>query len=323
MRIGVFTALLQDLPLERALDYVKDAGLDTVEIGTGNFPGDAHCKPAELLGDEGKLKAFRRAFESRGMTISALSCHGNPLHADRAYARACHEVQRNTVLLAERLGVRCVNLFAGCPGSSDDDTHANWVTCPWPPEFSEILAWQWNEKLIPYWREEAAFAKEHGDVKYCFEMHPGVAVYNPETLLRLREAAGEAIGANFDPSHLYWQGIDPILAVRAIGRAGALFHVHAKDTGIDAANVAVNGVLDTKSYKRLPERSWIFRSVGWGHDVLHWKQLVSELRVNGYDYVLSIEHEDALASDVEGLRSAVTTLKQCLLTEPPAEAYWA
>jgi sugar phosphate isomerase/epimerase len=321
MKIGVFTALLQDVPLEAALDYVKAAGLDTVEIGTGNFPGDAHCKPAELLEDGDKLGAFRRALESRGMTISALSCHGNPLHPDRSYARSCHEVQRNTVLLAERLDVRCVNLFAGCPGSSDTDTHANWVTCPWPPEFSEILAWQWNEKLIPYWREEAAFAKQHGDAKYCFEMHPGVAVYNPETLLRLRDAAGDSIGANLDPSHLFWQGIDPLAAVRALG--DAIYHVHAKDCRVDESNTRVNGVLDTKPYSDELHRSWIFRTVGYGHDVRFWKDFVSELRLAGYDGVLSIEHEDSLMSVGEGLRKSIAFLRDVLIEEQGGTLWWA
>lgn len=321
MKIGVFTALFQDFPLEQALDYVSSVGLDTVEIGTGNFPGDAHCKPAELLEDAGKYEAFRRAFASRGMSISALSCHGNPLHPDKAYARACHEVQRNTVLLAERLGVRCVNLFAGCPGSSDQDTHANWVTCPWPPEFSEILAWQWNEKLIPYWREEAAYAKQHGDVKYCFEMHPGVAVYNPETLLRLRDAVGDSIGANFDPSHLFWQGIDPVAAIRVLG--DAIYHVHAKDCRIDAMNTRVNGVLDTKPYRDELHRSWIFRTVGYGHGQQVWKDMVSALRLVGYDGVLSIEHEDSLMSVGEGLRKSIAFLREVLIEEEGGKMWWA
>jgi len=323
MKLGLMTTILHTLPFEEMLDFVAAEGMSAVEIGTGNYPGTAHCPVDQLLEDEGARRAYLKAVSDRGLMISALSCHGNPLHPQRTVAEKHHEVFRKTVLLAEQLGIERICLFSGCPGDSDQARYPNWVTSAWPPDFPELLEWQWREKVIPYWREQAAFAREHHVPMLCFEMHPSFVVYNPETLLRLREAVGEVIGANFDPSHLYWQGIDPILAVRAIGRAGALFHVHAKDTGIDAANVAVNGVLDTKSYKRLPERSWIFRSVGWGHDVLHWKQLVSELRVNGYDYVLSIEHEDALASDVEGLRSAVTTLKQCLLTEPPAEAYWA
>jgi sugar phosphate isomerase/epimerase len=321
MRIGVFTVLLQNLPLEQALDYVQAAGLDTVELGAGNFAGTAHCDPAALLADAVALQTFQRTFERRGMTISALTVAGNPLHPDRAYARACHEAQRKAILLAERLGLRCVILFAGCPGSSDDDKHANWVTCPWPPEYSEILAWQWNEKIIPYWREEAAFAGSHGDVKLCFEMHPGMAVYNPETLLRVRNAVGDIIGCNFDPSHLFWLGIDPVKAIRALG--DAIYHVHAKDCRVDMANVPVNGVLDTKPYADELHRAWIFRTVGYGHGPEVWKDIVSTLRMVGYDGVLSIEHEDSLMSVGEGLAKSISFLKDVLIAEPPAQMWWA
>jgi sugar phosphate isomerase/epimerase len=321
MKIGVLTVLLQDLPLEQALDYVKEAGLDTVELGTGNFPGTAHCNPAVLLADKAKLTAFQTALSSRGMEISALSCHGNPLHPDKAYAAACTEAQRQTILLAERLGIRYVNLFSGCPGSSDQDKHANWVTCPWPPEYSEILAWQWNEKIIPYWTEEAAFARQHGDIKFCFEMHPGFAVYNPESLLKLRSAVGDTIGCNFDPSHLFWQGIDPLAAIRALG--DAIYHVHAKDTRVDPLNTTVNGVLDTKPYADELHRSWIFRTVGYGHGLEFWKDFVSTLRLVGYDGVLSIEHEDSLMSSGEGLRKAIALLKEALIVEQPGAMWWA
>lgn len=320
MKIGVLTVLLQQLPLEGALDYVREAGLDTVELGTGNFSSAAHCNPDELLADAGRLRAFQQAFESRGMSISALSCHGNPLHPDKAIAHACTEVQHKTIQLAERLGVQCVNLFSGCPGSSEEDTHANWVTCPWPPEFSEVLAWQWNEKIIPFWREEAAYAKAHGDTKLCFEMHPGMAIYNPETLLRLRDVAGDSIGCNFDPSHLFWQGIDPVAAIRLLG--DAIYHVHAKDSRVDPYTVNRVGVLDTKPYADEAHRAWIFRTVGYGHSLEFWKALASELRLIGYDDVLSIEHEDSLFSGPEGMAKAADLLLQVIPKEPRSKMWW-
>ena len=154
----------------------------------------------------------------------------------------------------------------------------------------------------------------------ALEAHPGFIVYNVETALRLRAAAGKNIGVNFDPSHLFWQGVDVPSAIRALGEA--IFHVHAKDVALDRQNVAVNGVIDAKTYRRMAERSWLFRSVGWGHDALEWKRIVSALRLAGYDYVLSIEHEDALASIDEGLKAAVEMLSSVVLTEPPVEAWW-
>jgi sugar phosphate isomerase/epimerase len=320
LKIGVFDPIFGTLELEPMLDRIAGAGLEAVEIGAGNYPGDNHCKPKELLADDGARRRFGDAISSRGLVISALSCHGNPVHPNPERAAHDDAVFRDTVRLAAALGVDRINLFSGCPGDGPDARQPNWVTCSWPPEFREIVDWQWQEVVIPYWREAGAFAEEHG-VKLGFEMHPGFVVYNPKTLLRLREAAGPVIGANLDPSHLFWQGIDPIAAIRELGPA--IFHVHAKDTAIDPYNVAVNGVLDLEHYGNVAKRSWVFRSVGDGHDLLFWKRFVSALRVNGYDHVLSIEHEDSLASTEEGLTRAIATLKAAVLAEPATAMWWA
>jgi sugar phosphate isomerase/epimerase len=323
MKLGVFTALYQNLSFEAMLDKLTDMGVETVELGTGNYPGNHHCNPDELLGSPEKIKVFNRALESRGLSISGLSCHGNPLHPDKTFANQSHDVWRKTVLLAERLGVPVVNGFSGCPGDHAGAKNPNWVTCSWPPEYLDVLNWQWNEVVIPYWKEEAKFAELHGINQIAFEMHPGFVVYNPETLLKLREHAGENIGANFDPSHLVWQGIDPVEAIKKLGREKAIFHFHAKDTYLDRANINVNGVLDTKHYSKVLERSWTFRSVGYGHDEKMWKDMVSALRAVGYDYVLSIEHEDMLASVDEGLSKAISLLKGILFKEPITKMWWA
>lgn len=323
MKLGVFTVLFADAPLEVALDRVAALGLDAVELGTGNYPGNAHCDPDELLADEGKRRRLLSAVEERGLTISALSCHGNPLHPDEAFARASHETWRKTVRLAVELGVEVVNCFSGCPGDGPGARAPNWVTCAWPPDYLEVLQWQWKECAIPYWAEEVRFAREIGLTKVAFEPHPGFLVYNPETVLRIRDAVGPELGANLDPSHLLWQGIDPVQAVRTLGRAGALFHVHAKDVYLDWTNIRANGVLDTKHYSRFGERSWSFRSVGYGQDEKFWRDFVSALREVGYDGVLSIEHEDGLASVGEGLGKAIELLQRVLLREPPAEMWWA
>lgn len=320
MKLGVFTALFSDRALEEALDIVAELGVNAVEIGTGNFPGDAHCNPEELLSSQPKLDKFKKALSDRELFISALSCHGNPLHPEKAIAKEHRKTIRDSALLAEKLGVQRINGFAGCPGAPDSSKYPNWVTCPWPPYFSEVIKWQWEKKIIPYWREEAKFLSDHG-VKVCLEMHPGDAVHTPEKLLQLREAAGDAIGCNFDPSHLFWQGIDPLRAVRKLG--DAIFHAHAKDTKIDPINSSLNGVLDAKPYSDEIHRSWIFRTVGYGHSYDFWNDFVSTLRLVGYDYVLSIEHEDSLMSAKEGIEKAVVFLKEILLRERPSEITWA
>ena len=319
MKLGVFTPLLSKLPLEEVLTKLKTIEINTVELGTGNYPGNAHCN-LSMLEDAAALQEFKRKLEDHGAGISALSCHGNPLHPDPAQAKQAQEVNRKTILLAEKLGVSVVVDFSGCPGDSLHAKAPNWVTCPWPPEYLDVLAWQWDEVVAPYWVERAKFAEDHG-VRIAIEMHPGFAVYNPETMLRLREAAGPAIGCNFDPSHMFWQGIDPCVAVRKLG--DAVFHIHAKDTRLYNVNIMVNGVLDTKPYSDEKNRSYIFRTVGYGHDMDFWADFVSTLQMVGYDDVLSIEHEDSLMSVDEGLSKAAAFLNQIIIKEKLKEMWWA
>ncbi len=322
MKLGVFNPILGGLPFEEAMAYLSKNGVQAVEVGCGGFPGKAHCDPAVLLADEEKLDAFRAVFEKNHLEIAALSAHGNPVHPDPAIAQRFREDFRGAVLLAEKLGVDRIIAFSGCPGGSPEDKTPNWVTCAWPEDFPQILDYQWNEVLIPYWRETAAFAAAHGIRKIALEMHPGFCVYNPSTLMRLRDAVGPLIGANFDPSHLFWQGIDPVAAIRYLG--DAIYFFHAKDTQIDPINCPVNGVLETRKFNRERERSWIFRTVGYGHDRLTWKNIVSALRLAGYDDVLSIEHEDSLMTPNEGLQKAIAFLKEVLVFEDKNDnVFWA
>jgi sugar phosphate isomerase/epimerase len=318
LRVGVFTPLLSSLPLDSVLRTLKSHGIATVELGTGNYPGDAHCR-LSMLDNPRQLEEFRKTIRDHGFTVSALSCHGNPLHPDQSRAARDREVSRKTILLAEQLEVPVVVDFSGCPGDSPGALRPNWVTCPWPPEYLEILQWQWDEVAAPYWISHARFAADHG-VKIAIEMHPGFLVYNPETLLRLRDLAGPALGCNYDPSHMFWQGIDPVAAIRILG--DAIFHVHAKDTQIYERNLPRTGVLDTKPYTDERNRAWIFRTCGYGHGEEWWREFVSTLRMYGYDYVLSIEHEDSLLSPSEGLERAAKFLNGIVPKEPPAAAWW-
>jgi sugar phosphate isomerase/epimerase len=318
MRLGVFTPLLSTLPLEGALDKLSALSVHTVELGTGNYPGDAHCK-LSMLDDEAALAKFQKTLADKNFTISALSCHGNALHPDKEQAKVAHETSRKTILMAEKLGVSTIVDFSGCPGSTVGSKYPNWVTCPWPPEYLDILKWQWDQVVTPYWKEHAMFAADHG-VKVAIEMHPGFVAYSPETMLRLRSIAGPSVGCNYDPSHMFWQGIDPIEAVRVLG--DAIFHVHAKDTQMYAANLSRTGVLDTKPYTDERNRGWIFRTCGYGHGAEWWKEFVSTLRMFGYDGVLSIEHEDSLLSPDEGLNKAVEFLNSVVLKETPGAAWW-
>lgn len=320
MRIGVFTALWGNLSFEEALDKAVAAGVSAVEIGAGGYPGSPHCPVDELLKSESQRAAYLEAITSRGLILSALSIHNNPVHPDPDVAGEADEVLRKAVRLANLLEVPVVNGFSGLPAGAPGDSRPNWVTCPWPPHFLEILDYQWDEVTIPYWQEAGKFAEDHG-VKIAFEMHPGMLVYNVDTLLRLRDAVGPVLGCNFDPSHLFWNGVDPVAAIRELG--DAIFHVHGKDVAVDPLNVSVNGCNDNKPYDRIADRSWTFRTIGYGHGVKTWKDIMSAFRLIGYDYVVSIEHEDALMSTDEGLAKAVRTLQEAAIFEPAGEMFWA
>jgi sugar phosphate isomerase/epimerase len=292
VKIGLFLALFHDRPLEEALDAARAAGCEAVEVATAGPHGRR---------DVADLAA------SRGLEISALSCHGNPLHPDGSVAARADRDFREAVRLAAEIGVGTVITFAGCPGESEHSRRPSWVTCSWPDDYPETLEWQWRERVVPYWLEAAGFAAGQG-VRVAIEPHPGFVVYNTATLLRLREAAGTAIGANFDPSHLFWQQIDPLASARAL--RGAIFHVHAKDTGFDDRRLALDGVLETRIEPE--KRAWVFRSVGDGHPVEFWRDLAVALRDAGYDGALSIEHEDPYRSREDGLARAVATLRDAL-----------
>lgn len=318
MRVGVFTALLAQMSIDEVIEKVKALGIDTVELGTGNYPGDPHCK-LSMLENKTELKTFKQKLADNGIKISALSCHGEPLHPVADVRKKNQEVQRKTILLAEKLGVPVVIDFSGCPGESSNSKYPNWVTSPWPPHYQELLKWQWEKEATPFWSKRGKFAEDHG-VKIAIEMHPGFLAYNPETMLRLREIGGKSVGCNYDPSHMFWQGIDPIAAIRVLG--DCIFHVHGKDTQIYDVNLPKSGVLDMKLYTDERNRAWIFRTCGYGHDAGWWKEFISTLRMYGYDYVISIEHEDTLMSPNEGLTKAAQFLNQIIIREETTAPWW-
>lgn len=322
MELSVFNPILADRTLDEALSFLVSKGVNSLELGCGGFPGTAHADAKILIESDDEFNKLKNTLDSYSFKISALSTHCNPVHPNKEIAEMAKEDFKNTCLLAEKLGVETVITFSGCPGDCDNSIYPNWVTCPWPEDFLHVLDYQWNKKLIPYWKEAAIFASSHNVKRIAFEMHPGFCVYNPETLLRLRNAVGDIIGANFDPSHLIWQGIDPLAAIKALGKA--IYHFHAKDTKIDRINTSVNGVLDTKHYTDEINRSWIFRTVGYGLSEECWKEMFSALNLIGYPYAISIEHEDSLMSVEEGLSKAIAFVQKIMPKDKkPTSINWA
>ena len=323
MKLGVFSPVLAQSTFKEMIEYLSSLGVQQVEMGAGGYPGKAHFDPEVLLADEAKIEEIKKILSDNNMSIAAISCHGNPVHPDKATAEMYHNDFNNAVLLAEKLGVDTIVGFSGCPGDSEGSKWPNWVTCSWPEDYLSVLDYQWNEVLIPYWKKEAEFCKAHGIKKIAFEMHPGFCVYNTSTVLKLREAVGDIIGANVDPSHLLWQGMDPVEVIKVLGKANAIHHFHAKDTKIDKTNTAVNGVLDVGHYGNVLDRSWVFRTVGYGNGKEMWNAVISTLKATGYDGVISIEHEDSMMSPKEGLEKAISFLKEVIIYEQPGEMWWA
>jgi len=321
MQIGVLTVPLGNQPIEDAFDYLSSIGVGAVELGVGGWPGEEHLDRAAYLDNEELQATLHELCKSHGLTISALATHNNPLHPDEERATTADTELREAIDLAAQLDVNTVTCFSGLPAGGPDDSVPNWITAPWPTEHKDAHEYQW-EIAIEYWSDLAAYADEH-DVDVAIEMHPNMLVYEPHGMMKLRTETNNRIGANFDPSHLYWQGIDVIDAIRFLGAEDAIHHVHAKDTKVYDANSREKGVLDTTDYTDEPNRSWLFRSIGYGHDEAHWKDVVSTLRMVGYEGALSIEHEDSLTSSREGLEKAVAVLERAVFTTEPGDAYWA
>jgi sugar phosphate isomerase/epimerase len=307
--IGVFNPPFRKLSLEQMLDKFSSMGIEAAEIGAGGYATTPQCPTAELIADPAKARAWKKQFDDRGIRLMALSCHANALYPDAAKATAFAQQFCNTIQLAGMLEIPTVVGFSGCPGGSASDTIPAWITYNWPPEHGAALEWQWQERVIPYWKETVKFAREHGVRRIALEMHPNFVVYNPRTLLRLREAAGEEIGANCDLSHLFWQQCDAVEVIRFLGRQGAIYHAHMKDTAFFPRNLARYGVLNFASSMKDHEGSESFRAVGYGHGATLWKDVIAAYMEVGYDGMLSIENEDPLLTGEVGVERSLAVLK--------------
>ena len=316
MHIGMITDSLPDADFDTMLAVASRLEMDMLEFGCGNWSSAPHLKLDHLLESAPARRDFRARLADHGIAISALNCSGNPVHPGEA-GRRHDEVTRKTIRLAKLLEVDHVVMMSGCPGAQGD-THANWITTEWPPEVRDVLRWQWDEVLIPYWRDLVAYAAQQGIERLCLELHGYQNVYNVASLHRLRNAVGETVGANLEPSHLMWMGADPLAAAHALGEA--IYYVHAKDTRIDPVNAGVNGVIDTTPGSDYQARAWSYITLGLGHDEAWWRAFVAALAKAGYDGVLSIEHEDPAMSAVEGVEQSVDLLRRVIVNRPPRAA---
>jgi sugar phosphate isomerase/epimerase len=288
MELGLYTDSLPDHTFEEALDVAARIGATAIEIATGGQSGAPHLRIDELLGDARRRADFIRAFSDRGLRIAALNCSAWPLHpvvGERDVA-----LIRSTIRLASELEVTTLVTMSGSPGDGQDASAVNFVWYPWPDASIALLERQWDE-AIALWNDLADEARAAGVEALAFELHPLHLVYNVPTFERLRDAVGPIVGVNLDPSHLFWQGMDPLAVIRAVGPA--VRHVHLKDTEIVTDQVAVAGVLDQRPFDDPLDRAWVFRAAGSVHDRAWWMAFVEALRDVSYDGALAIENEDA------------------------------
>ena len=319
MQLSVVNGVFGGMTLDESLKYLADRGVHQLELGVGGYPGTVHADAKVLIHDEAARKTLMDTFKKYDSTISAIAVHGNCVHPNKTIAAKFEEDFEAACVLAGQIGIKRLVTFSGCPGGDPKSQQPNGVTCAWPPEYQDILEYQWKKVLIPYWKKAVKFAAANGVEKIALEMHPGFCVYNPETLLKLRAAVGPMIGANVDPSHLIWQGMDIVDVIYYLG--DAIYYFHAKDTEMNMSNVRKNGVLDTKHYSDIAHRSWVFRTMGYGTD--NWRKILSALKVVGYDDSISIEHEDGLMTAMEGLDKAIEYLQGIIIKGGKAEMWWA
>jgi sugar phosphate isomerase/epimerase len=307
MELGLYTDSVPELTLDGVLDFAAGIGARAVEIAAGGQSPAPHMRVFELLEDAGKREEFAGKIADRGLKLSAVNCSAWPMHPK--FGSEHEQIMRGAVQLAEQLGVDRIVTMSGCPGDTPSSGTFNWITYPWPPDAIAIRDAQW-EQAIHFWHDFAAFAEAHGITRIALELHPLHLVYNVPTLLRLREEIGPILGANVDPSHMFWQRMDPVAAVEALGPA--VHYVHLKDVELREANLALAGVLDSGPFSEPEQRAWIFRTVGQGHGAEFWGEFLGALRRIGYDDVISIENEDPIQDAQEGVSDAAAFMSGVL-----------
>ncbi|TPI12241.1 sugar phosphate isomerase/epimerase [Mesorhizobium sp. B4-1-3] len=305
MKIGMITDSLGNLSFDEMLRVSAELGLETLEFACGNWSSAPHVDLTGMLDSAATRSEFAAKVRDHGLTIAALNCSGNPLHPG-PQGKKHRQVTEDTIRLASLMGIDRVVMMSGLPGGPGD-ANPNWIVTDWPPECADIQRYQWDDCIIPYWRDLVKFSNNLGIGKLCLELHGHQAVYNVQTLFRLRDAVGETVGANYDPSHPMWMGADPIAAVRKLG--SAIYYVHAKDTRVEPIPAAIDGVLDARPPNHYAERAWNYITLGYGHGETWWRQFCTALKQAGYDDVLSIEHEDMMLSPIEGMRKSVALLR--------------
>lgn len=319
MQLGLLIDPRLDRSWEDALDLAVRHGISYIEPCGGGHVPKSYVDPVALAGDKDALSEFAESVSSRGLRIAALGCYGNPLHPDEERARAAQDDFIAMCAVASELSVDRITVISGVPAGGPHDRAPNWIIPSIYFGFEAAYRWQWEERLIPYWREACRVAQDH-DLTICMEPIGGSMVYNGQTFLRLRDACGDTLSVNFDPSHVWWMGIDPLVLIEQLG--DAIAYSHAKDVGFESRRVARDGVVPACAYDDWSSRTWTYRAIGFGHPEKFWKDMFTSLRRGGYDDVVTIEVEESFMSTDETIDKSVEMLRRALPRDPIPTANW-
>lgn len=315
LQIGVFNDGLAHLSRADALRWCAERDIGHIEMGVGGWRQADHLDLDSLLRDAGERDRLLGELREHGLALSCVNAAGNPLHPDPAVGDRHAAMLRGAIELAALLGCDRVVTMSGCPGGRRGGSTPVFASWPVVPDDESLWEWQYEHRLAPFWSELSAWAARTApEVMICLELHAGAAAYNPASFARLRAASGPNVGVNLDPSHFWWQGIDPLAVVEALGdRIG---FAHAKDTTVYPERVRLNGVNDHRFPPDPAVNSWHFSAVGEGHDDATWTALLAAIRAAGHDGTVSIEHEDPRYDGAEGVERSLAGLRRALAALP-------
>jgi sugar phosphate isomerase/epimerase len=312
----VFNDGLAHLTREDAFAWCAGQGLSAIEMGVGGWARAPQQLPLDLmLREAGERDRLTGQLAEHGLALSCVNAAGNPLHPDPAVGERHAAALRGAVELAALLGVDRVVTMSGCPGGRDGGPAA--VFSPWAlsADDESLWNWQYERRLAPFWRDFGAWARSAAPaVTICLELHAGASAYSPGSYLRISEAGGSNIGVNFDPSHFWWQGIDPLRVLDEIGDRVAFSH--GKDTLLHPDRIARDGLFDFRFPVDPDTATWHFASVGGGRGVDEWSRLLGALRDAGYHGDISIEHEDPRVPPEQGIADSHAALVAALAEVP-------
>ncbi len=323
MYLGINTHFIMRFDFEQGLQFAHDLGLKGMEVAAGGQAAKEYCDLDKLTSDDGELHRWQDAYAKYDLDIVSLSCHGSPLMPVESIQTEYKRQFKLACQLMEKAGIRRMTLVAGLPPGNDHDSSPLWITQqvqePNMSFWRDTLEWQWEKRLIPYWKEQGKIAADHG-VTLCFEMQVADLLHTPVKLKRFADEIGPVVACNFDISHMWVQGIDPVTALRYLGPL--VQHVHIKDAYINDYMVRLQGMNNTTTSQRPEDRSWNFTQCGWGHDESTWRDIITTLRFIGYEDILSLEMECEYMTVEEGIRKSVEFMKPLLLAEPVSTKWW-